>query len=125
MGVNKHRMYTEACHALANYLTGEEVQTAKITASSSSIPTNLNSLKSDEAKASSIIKAAIEQMKEGVPQVNLPSDFWWGMYVCLNKMNDTDSDNISEYYNPTTGEYNTQEMQKLLDELREAFFPNY
>lgn len=118
MGVNGQGKYLEAAHALANYLTNEEVQTAKITALSAG-PSNKNAANSDAAKALPTLTAIAAQQANSVPQINLPDGFWDALPTCVNAMNATGTD-IANYYNAETG-YDTAAMQTLLDALKVGF----
>lgn len=115
MGVNGQGQYLEASHALANYLTGEEVQTAKITALAAG-PSNINAANSDAAKALPTLTALAAQSANSVPQINLPTGFFTGLPTCVNAMNNTGTD-IASYYNAETGEYDETALQTLLDTL--------
>lgn len=118
LGVNGQGKYLEAAHALANYLTNEEVQTAKITALSAG-PSNKNAANSSAAKALPTLEAIALQQPNSVPQINLPDGFWDALPTCVNAMNATGTD-IANYYNAETG-YNTTAMQSLLDALKVGF----
>lgn len=119
LGVNGQGKYLEASHALADYLTSEEVQTAKVTALSAG-PSNKNSANSDAAKALPTLKVIAQQTANTVPQINLPSGFWDALPTAVNAMNATDTKTVADYYDATNG-YNIVKMQELLTALRAGF----
>ncbi len=118
IGVNGQGKYLEASHALANYLTGEEVQTAKVTALSAG-PSNKNSANSDAAKALPTLEVISKQQANTVAQINLPEGFWDALPTCVNAMNATDATVIGTYVKD--GQFQIAEMQKLLDALKVGF----
>ena len=120
IGVNSHRPYQEAYHALANYLSIEEVQIAKIS-DLSITPTNINATQSDAAKKSTLVTTSLKQSVYNIPAVNIPQGYWFSLFTCTNAVNAKNED-ISTYYNAETGQYNIEELKKLLNALREGFF---
>lgn len=123
IGVNGQGKYQAAAHALANYLTSEEVQTAKATALAAG-PSNKNSAASDAAKALPMLSVIDAQRANSVPQINLPKGFWSALPTCVDAMN-AKSEKIGTYYDleayPDTYGYNIEGMKALLAALRVNF----
>ncbi len=117
MGVNGQSKHQEAAHALADYLTSEEVQTARIALSIG--PSNINASNSDAAKALPTLQVLSLQAANSVPQINLPSGFWDALPTCVNAMK-AGTDNIGDYYTEQGG-YNTEAMKTLLAALKTGF----
>ena len=115
MGVNGQSKYQLAAHSLAEYLTSEEVQIAKITALAAG-PSNLTALESDQAKALPTVAVLATQATYSVPQVNIPDGYWDAVTTCIDAMK-ADGASISDYYDAATKQYNETEMLKLLQQM--------
>ena len=64
-----------ACHSLAQYLSGEEVQKARFEAVGWG-PSNLKAQASDAVKADPALSALAEQLAFTIPQGQYPGDYW-------------------------------------------------
>lgn len=118
MGVNGQGRYLEASHALANYLTDEDVQTDKAKELSAG-PSNINASQTDVAKALPTLAALSAQAANSVPQVNLPAGFWDALPTCVNAVNAT-SEKIGDYFN-TDGTAIEAKLKELLAALKTGF----
>ena len=75
MGVNSQREYQEASHALANYLTSEQVQIDKAGKLAAG-PSNIKAAESDVAANLPTVRALAAQAAHSKPESNLPKGFW-------------------------------------------------
>ena len=101
-GVNSMRDYQEASHALANYLTSEEVQIAKAKDLQAG-PSNIKAADSEEAKALPTVQALAKQSAHSVPQINLPSGFWDALPTAINAVKaDSSNADLGTYYDGET-----------------------
>lgn len=64
-----------ACQALAQYLSGEEVQLARYNAKGWG-PSNLNAQADDAVKSDVALSALAEQLAYAIPQGQYPNDYW-------------------------------------------------
>ncbi len=86
MGVSSKGKYLEASHALANYLTDEEVQVDKAIQLNAG-PSNKVAAANDQVKALPTLVALAEQSQWSVPQINLPGGFWDAASAAFDKLN--------------------------------------
>ena len=63
------------CHALAQYLTGEEVQLARYQSAGWG-PSNVNAQQDSAVQADEALSALAEQLAYTIPQGNYPGDYW-------------------------------------------------
>lgn len=75
IGVNARSKFPEAAQVLANYLTGEECQKARLE-ELSWLPSNKAAAESDTVKNNKALSALLEQSEFSVPQVNIADTFW-------------------------------------------------
>lgn len=88
MGVAAYGKYLEASHALADYLTSEEVQVDKALELSAG-PSNKAAAANDQVKALPTLVALAQQAEWSVPQINLPDGFWDAASAAFDKLNYT------------------------------------
>jgi len=89
-----------ACDALALFLTGEEVQSARFEQSGWG-PSNLNAQQQDAVKADAALSALAAQLAYAVPQGQYPNDYWstaegLGDDVIAGLLNDLTDDQLLE-----------------------------
>lgn len=118
MGVNGQGKYQEAAHALANYLTSEEVQADKVEVLQAG-PSNKKVGDSEAAKKLPTLQAISAQSLNSVPQINLPAGFWDALPTCVNAVNKEGID-VADYVSNDTVTY-TENVQALLAALKEGF----
>ena len=118
IGVNAQCPYVEASHALANYLTGKEVQIAKAKALAAG-PSNIEAAADPEIAAMPTVQVIAAQSAHSHPQGDLPGGFWDAMTACVNPVK---SDNISvgDYF--VGGKAIEAKLDELLRTLRTSFF---
>jgi len=117
LGVNGQGKYLEASHALAEYMSGEEVQKAR--AKDLKVgPSNKVASDSDEAKALPTVQAIAAQAAHSQPQINLPSGFWDALPTCVNAVK-SDSTDIAKYF--PEGVANEDALRTLLNDLKTGF----
>ena len=109
LGVNGQGKYMEASHALAEYMSGEEVQIARAKDLYSG-PSNLKAAASDVAKSLPTVQALALQAAHSQPQVNLPAGFWEALPTCVNAV---------KFGGTDVGDYFTAEGQPIESALRE------
>ena len=85
IGVNSHSKFPEAAQLLANYLTDEAAQTARLK-ELSWLPSNKAAAESDLVKNNKALSALLEQSKFSVPQINIADTFWSPMGTLGNKL---------------------------------------
>lgn len=90
IGVNARSKFPEAAQLLANYLTGEEAQTARLE-ELSWLPSNVKAAESDIVKNSPALSALLAQSEFSEPQINIADTFWSPMGTLGNKLFNTDS----------------------------------
>lgn len=118
MGVNGQGKYQEASHALANYLTSEEVQADKLAVLQAG-PSNKKVGASDAAKELPTLQAISAQSLNSVPQINLPAGFWDALPTCVNAVNKEGID-VTDYVTADKVTY-TDNVKALLAALKEGF----
>lgn len=120
IGVNSQRNYQEASHALANYLTGEEVQTAKAEALMAG-PSNINAADSDAAQNLPTVQALAKQAAYSVPQVNIPDTIWEAIpQSALNFVSALNTTYVDTYF--PNGVADEAKLRELLDAMYAALF---
>ena len=120
IGVNAQGEYVPASHALANYLTSEEVQVAKALTLGAG-PSNKVAAEKPEVKALPTVQVVAAQSNFAVPQINLPAGFWSSLQKCVEVVNAQGTG--ADYFNPN-GTPKTDALDQLLAELRAGFFPS-
>lgn len=117
LGVNGQGKYQEASHALAEYMSSEEVQTAR--AKDLKVgPSNLNAADSDSAKTLPTLQAIAAQAAHAQPQINLPSGFWDALPKCVNAVK-SDATEIETYF--PGGVADDAKLRELLTTLKAEF----
>ncbi len=110
IGVNARSKFPEAAQLLANYLTGEEAQTARLE-ELSWLPSNIKAAESDLVKNNAALSALLAQSEFSVPQINIADTFWSPMGTLGNKLFNTDS-----YDRATIESEFDKAMSNILDE---------
>lgn len=118
MGVNAQCPYVEASHALANYLTGEEVQIAKAKALAAG-PSNINAAANAEVAAMPTVQVVAAQSLHSYPQSNLPGGFWDAIKACVDPVK-SDSLSAGDYF--SNGDPVRAKLDELLTTMRQGFF---
>ena len=122
MGVNGQGKYQEASHALANYLTGEEVQIAKAETLKAG-PSNIVAADSDAAKNLPTVQALAKQAAYSVPQVNIPDTIWKALpNAALNYVSAKNTTYVDTYF--PNGVADEAKLKELLAAMYDALFVN-
>jgi arabinogalactan oligomer/maltooligosaccharide transport system substrate-binding protein len=79
IGVNSHSKFPEAAQLLADFLTNEASQTARLE-ELNWLPSNKAAADSDTVKNNKALSALLDQSQYSVPQINVTEAFWapWG-----------------------------------------------
>lgn len=118
LGVNGQGKYLEASHALAEYMSGEEVQIARAEKLASG-PSNIKAAATDAAKNLPTVQALLLQAAYSHPQgSNLPAGFWDALPTCVNSVK-YGSENVDTYF--PDGNPDNAKLQELLDALKTGF----
>ncbi len=113
LGVAKQGKYLEASHALANYLTSEEVQLDKALKLSAG-PSNINAANNDQVKALPTLVALSQQAQWSVPQINLPGQFWTATETFMGKIKFGETTWVGN----ADGTYTDAQIRNALSEYR-------
>ena len=89
IGVNARSKFPEAAQLLANYLTDEEAETARLE-ELSWLPSNIKAAESDIVKKNPALSALAEQAQFSEPQINIADTFWSPVGTLGNKLFNTD-----------------------------------
>ena len=89
IGVNARSKFPEAAQLLANYLTDEEAETARLE-ELSWLPSNIKAAESDIVKKNPALSALSDQAQFSEPQINIADTFWSPVGTLGNKLFNTD-----------------------------------
>ena len=116
MGVNSYSPYLSAAHALANFLTDEEVQRDKALKLFAG-PSNINAAADPEVAELPTVKAAADQAQYAVPQLDF--NYWDAIKAAVVAVR---ADTTGSTYFSADGT-RTTELAGLLTKLQNDMFP--